>query len=66
MLIVLGVISLLLGFLGFKNAFYKKKLVIFIWIIVLYYGITSLLALFNQQNDLIPFSIKSKIGRAHV
>lgn len=59
MLIVLGVISLLLGFLGFKNAFYKKKLVIFIWIIVLYYGITSLLALFNQQNDLIPFSIKS-------
>lgn len=59
MIITFGILSLLLGFGGFRNAFYKRKLVIFIWIIVIYYGITSLLALFSQQNELISQTVKN-------
>lgn len=55
---IIGTLSFIVGVLGFYRAFQNKSMIIFIWIIVTYYSVTSLIAMYSTQNSLIHYSTK--------
>lgn len=58
--LVLGFLSFSVGWLGFSRAFKHKSLIIFIWIIVLYYVLTSIVAIVGPDNTYISDISKVK------
>ncbi len=63
MILFTGLFSIFLACRGIYNNIRNKHLIVFIWIIVLYYCVTSLVAIYTNTSDymaLIPDSIKVK------
>lgn len=57
---ILGCISLWIGFWGFSRSFKHKNLVIFIWVIVLYYIVASIVSMTEPDNMYVPKVTKLK------
>lgn len=58
--ILLGILALCVGVKGFIRSFEHKNLVIFIWIIALYYTLTSMVSICQPDNMYISDAIKLK------
>ena len=58
MVILYSIINVLLTVLGINHSFKKKSLMIYIWIILFYYSITSIVSIYGSQNTGIPYRIK--------